>query len=33
VLSSHGLKPGAPYLLDAAQGVTVTPWRPATGPT
>lgn len=29
VLTSHGLKPGAPYLLDAAHGVTVTPWRRA----
>jgi hypothetical protein len=27
VLTSHGMKPGAPYLLDAAHGVTVTPWR------
>ena len=27
ILSSHGLKPGAPQLLDAAENVTVTPWR------
>jgi hypothetical protein len=27
VLTSHGMKPGALYLLDAAHGVTVTPWR------
>jgi hypothetical protein len=27
ILSSHGLKPGESQLLDAAQGVTVTPWR------
>ncbi|QPF88908.1 dihydrofolate reductase [Bradyrhizobium commune] len=27
VLASHGMKPGAPYLLDAAHDVTVTPWR------
>ena len=27
VLTSHGLTPGAPYLLDAAHDVTVTPWR------
>jgi len=28
VLASHGLNPGAPYVLDAAHEVTVTPWRP-----
>ena len=33
VLASHGMKPGAPYLLDAAHDVTVTPWRPARGST
>ena len=27
ILSSHGLKPGTPQLLDAAENVTVTPWR------
>ena len=27
ILSSHGLKAGAPQLLDAAENVTVTPWR------
>lgn len=27
VLASHELKAGAPYLLDAAHEVTVTPWR------
>ena len=27
ILSSHGLKPGAPQLLDKSEGVTVTPWR------
>ncbi|MCP3369033.1 dihydrofolate reductase [Bradyrhizobium cajani] len=27
VLALHGMKPGAPYLLDAAHDVTVTPWR------
>ena len=27
ILSSHGLKPGAPQLLDAAENVSVTPWR------
>jgi hypothetical protein len=27
VLASHGMAPGTPYLLDAAHGVTVTPWR------
>jgi hypothetical protein len=27
VLASHGMKPGTPYLLDAAHDVTVTPWR------
>lgn len=27
VLASHGMKPDAPYLLDAAHEVTVTPWR------
>ncbi|MBR0713816.1 dihydrofolate reductase [Bradyrhizobium liaoningense] len=27
VLASHGLKPGAPQMLDAAHEVTVTPWR------
>ncbi|MCP3466163.1 MULTISPECIES: dihydrofolate reductase [unclassified Bradyrhizobium] len=31
VLTSHGMNPGTPYLLDAAHGVTVTPWRPARG--
>jgi len=28
VLASHGMRPGAPYVLDAAHDVTVTPWRP-----
>jgi hypothetical protein len=27
VLAAHGLKPGEPEMLDAAQDVTVTPWR------
>lgn len=27
VLTAHGMKPGTPYLLDAAHDVTVTPWR------
>jgi dihydrofolate reductase len=27
VLSSHGLKPGQGLVLDAANGVTVTPWQ------
>lgn len=27
VLASHGLKAGVPQMLDAADGVTVTPWR------
>ena len=27
ILSSHGLKQGAPQLIDAAGSVTVTPWR------
>ena len=27
VLTSHGMKAGAPYVLDAAHDVTVTPWR------
>jgi hypothetical protein len=27
ILKSHGLKPGAPQLLDAAENVTATPWR------
>ncbi|MBO4225030.1 dihydrofolate reductase [Bradyrhizobium neotropicale] len=27
ILASHGLKPGEPQILDANQGVTVTPWR------
>ena len=27
ILSSHGLKAGAPQLIDAAEDVTVTPWR------
>jgi dihydrofolate reductase len=27
VLASHGLKPGAPIALDAANDVSVTPWR------
>jgi hypothetical protein len=27
VLAAHGLKPGAPITLDAAFGVSVTPWR------
>jgi hypothetical protein len=27
ILSSHGLKPGQSQVLDAANGVTVTPWR------
>jgi hypothetical protein len=26
VLAAHGMKPGTPYLLDAAHDVTVTPW-------
>lgn len=29
VLTSHGMRPGMPYLLDAAHDVTVTPWRRA----
>ena len=29
VLASHGMKPGAPYVLDADHEVTVTPWRSA----
>lgn len=29
ILASHGMKPGAPYMLDAAHDVTVTPWRRA----
>jgi hypothetical protein len=29
VLASHGMRPGAPNMLDAAHEVTVTPWRPA----
>jgi hypothetical protein len=33
VLASHGMKPGAPYLLDAAHDVTVTPWRRTRGST
>jgi dihydrofolate reductase len=27
ILSSHGLKPGQSLVLDAANGVTVTPWQ------
>jgi hypothetical protein len=27
VLAAHGLKPGETQILDAAQEVTVTPWR------
>jgi hypothetical protein len=27
ILTTHGLKPGAPQLLDATEHVTVTPWR------
>ena len=27
VLTSHGMTPGTPYVLDAAHDVTVTPWR------
>ena len=27
VLTSHGMRPGTPYLLDAVHEVTVTPWR------
>jgi hypothetical protein len=27
ILSSHGLKPGTPQLLDVAENVSVTPWR------
>ncbi|TAI65203.1 dihydrofolate reductase [Bradyrhizobium sp. Leo170] len=27
ILASHRLKPGEPQILDANQGVTVTPWR------
>jgi len=27
ILAAHGLHPGAPKTLDAAEGVTVTPWR------
>ena len=30
ILASHGLKAGQSQLLDAAHGVTVTPWRRAT---
>jgi len=29
ILASHGLKPGAPQMLDPAHDVTVTPWRRA----
>ena len=29
VLAAHGLKPGEPQMLDAANEVTVTPWRRA----
>jgi hypothetical protein len=29
VLAAHGLAPGAPFVLDAADEVTVTPWRRA----
>ena len=27
VLTSHGMTPGTPYMLDATHDVTVTPWR------
>jgi len=27
VLAAHGLKPGQPLILDAANDVSVTPWR------
>ena len=27
ILSSHGLKAGSPQLIDAAENVSVTPWR------
>lgn len=27
ILAAHGLKPDEPLMLDAAHGVTVTPWR------
>jgi hypothetical protein len=27
ILASHGLKPGKPLILDAANDVSVTPWR------
>lgn len=27
ILGAHGLKPGEPQLLDAAENVSVTPWR------
>jgi dihydrofolate reductase len=29
VLAAHGLKPGEPKMLEAGEGVTVTPWRRA----
>jgi dihydrofolate reductase len=31
ILSSHGLKAGTPQMLEAEQGVIVTPWRRAAG--
>lgn len=31
ILSQHGLKPGEPLVLDAAEDVSVTPWRRAAG--
>lgn len=33
ILAAHGMRPDAPYLLDAAHQVTVTPWRRVTGAT
>lgn len=27
ILAAHGLRAGAPQILDAAEGVSVTPWR------
>ena len=29
ILAAHGLKAGAPQMLDAADDITVTPWRRA----
>ncbi len=32
VLAAHGLKPGEPQMLDAANDIMVTPWRRSSGP-